>query len=421
MSDTLQTIRDYAGSLQGADRQSFINKFNAIKNDDAKISTLASRIQGINAPATTEIPQRTDRLSIKSQKPYTSYSYGDAAADTGKTVVNSLANLGENTINAVKGIGDVAGRVVTAPLHPIKAATDLGNALYQAPGAIIKGVGDKIGEYNSMDKLASKVSTDPFGFGSDVVGAASLASGAPAAGKAIGGTATKVGEFFNFDKKGLDLASRVRTLAAKSHQGAVDTFGAEVDNLAKANPTLSVSIQHVIDDIKNNQNLTDTAKTAFNKTPFLRDMLKNPGEPGYVNPNNVPLKDVQSIINHINTKIPRNIKANSLDILDAQNDIRAAQLDAFPVMAPIRDAYRVHAEDYKLIKGHLRPGATVNAIRSNFSGNVEVKDAAKRIFENSDVLKDAAKYRGQMGTVNFIKRLVTLGVAKEGGWKLLQK
>lgn len=50
MANELQAIRDYASSLQGEDRQNFINKFNSIKNDPVKISTLASRIGGASQP-----------------------------------------------------------------------------------------------------------------------------------------------------------------------------------------------------------------------------------------------------------------------------------------------------------------------------------------------------------------------------------
>lgn len=111
-------------------------------------------------------PQRTDRLQLKSSTPYDNYSYGDAMSDTGKTVANGLADLGDNAINTVKSIPQIPGALASAAMHPI-----------QTVGSIGQAVGNKVNEYNSMDKLANKVSTDPIGFGSDVVGAAGIASG----------------------------------------------------------------------------------------------------------------------------------------------------------------------------------------------------------------------------------------------------
>ena len=123
----------------------------------------------------------------------------------------------------------------------------------------------------------------------------------------------------------------------------------------------------------------------------------------------VTLEKTQEIINYINTKIPRNIRFNHLDILDAQNDIRAAQLDAFPQMAVVRAEYGKFANDYKLVKNALRPGSTVNAIRSNFNGNVEIQDAAKRVF-TPEIQKAMAGHRGEIVTRKFIKRFIGWGL-----------
>lgn len=136
--------------------------------------------------------QRSDRFTLKSSQPdpNSTYNYGDAIEDTGKTVVNSIANLGENTINTIKNIPQIPGQVANAVMHPIKTARDISDS-----------VGNKINEYNSMDKLANKVSTDPIGFGSDVVGAGMLAEGikAPvqAGAKVVSDAATNTGRYFS--------------------------------------------------------------------------------------------------------------------------------------------------------------------------------------------------------------------------------
>lgn len=355
--------------------------------------------------ANNQSSQRSDRLSLKSDKPYSSYGYGDALADTGKTVVNSLANLGENTIKTIKSIPQIPSAISQAVQHPISTA-----------GNIIQGFGSKIGEYNSMEKLANKVSTDPFGFGSDAVGAGVLAAGVPGVVKGIGGTSANVGKFFNFDQKALTLGQKVRQVAGAAKQAAVDKFGSSLDSLAKKNPSTTVSLQGIVDGIKNNPDLPYEASSVFKKTPILRDMLKNPGDKGYVSPAAVPLKDTQEIINYINTKIPKSIKANSLDILDVQHDVRAAQLDAFPEMSGVRAEYGKFANDYALVKSALNPKSTPNAIMTNFNNNIAVKDAAKRVL--APVVKDMAKLRGQASTVGWIKKIGLTGLGLETAYEV---
>jgi len=140
------------------------------------------------------------------------------------------------------------------------------------------------------------------------------------------------------------------------------------------------------------------AKSVLRRTPILKDMLSNPQLA-----DNVSLQDTQKIINYINTKVPKTIKYNHLDILDALNDTRAAQLDAFPELQAVKNEYGKFAEDYKLVRSALNPRNTPNAILTNFNNNIAVKDAANRIL--TPALKDMSKLRGQVGTVNFLKKL----------------
>lgn len=112
-------------------------------------------------------PQRRDRFELKSSQPYSSYSYLDAAKDTGKTAINSLANLGENTLGTIKSIPQIPRAIGHAITH-----------LGETASGIASGISNKVGEYNSMDKFANKVATDPFGFGSDVVNSVGIAAGA---------------------------------------------------------------------------------------------------------------------------------------------------------------------------------------------------------------------------------------------------
>lgn len=245
---------------------------------------------------------------------------------------------------------------------------------------------------------------------------------------AVAGGVTGLGKFFNFDQRALSLGAKVRQVAAAAKLSTVDKFGASVDAQATANPTKTVSLENVVNDIKSSlanpeSGITDEAKTVFRKTPLLNGMLKEPGSAGYIDPANVSLKDTQEIINYINTKIPKSIKASSLDVLDAQNDIRAAQLDAFPEMAQTRADYGKFAEDYKLIKSVLNPKSTPNAIMTNFNNNIAVKDAANRVL--SPVVGDMAKLRSQAGIVGWLKKLgigaIGAGAVYEVGKRVMGK
>lgn len=99
MSANLQAIRDYASSLQGDDRKSFIDKFNSIKNDESKVSILSDRISSINGDNKSQ-----SRFKLKKDKPYDSYSYGDALGDTAKGIINNFADVGDKTIETAKGL-----------------------------------------------------------------------------------------------------------------------------------------------------------------------------------------------------------------------------------------------------------------------------------------------------------------------------
>lgn len=103
---------------------------------------------------------------------------GQAAMDTGKTLLSSLQNLGDNTINAVKNIPQIPGAALHAIVHPILTGK-----------AVAQSIVNKAGQYNTLEKFADKVSSDPFGYASDVVNTALISKGllkiAPEIGKKL--------------------------------------------------------------------------------------------------------------------------------------------------------------------------------------------------------------------------------------------
>lgn len=366
------------------------------------------------------VPKQTSPNDVADQQ---INSRPSAIADLTKNPTTMAHPVGA-VLRTVQGAGELMQGVPASVAldlqrgRPQDIAGNLGKVVTgQRPaqyGDVFKGAGLP-GPIASAAGLATDVSLTPGG----VEGVMGLAKGG--VGLATGG-AKAIGDFFNFDQKALTLSDKVRAVAAQAKQAAVDQFGDSLDALSKVNPTKSVSLQGIVDGIKNNPDLPYEANAVFNKTPILRDMLKNPGDPGYVSPSAVSLKDTQEIINYINTKIPKSIKANSLDILDVQNDLRASQLQAFPEMDQARAKYGEFAEDYKLIKSALNPKATPGAIASNFSNNPAVKDAASRVL--APVIDDMAKYRGQANIAKWLKRFLLVGaggaaaaVGGEGGRK----
>jgi hypothetical protein len=208
----------------------------------------------------------------------------------------------------------------------------------------------------------------------------------------IGGALKSVGNLVKFGKeayaaKTVGLAKEVRSAATSAHTQAVAEFGGQLDQLSQANPTRSVSIREVIDNINAGwQDMASEAKSIFRKTPILKDMMENPSLA-----DNVSLKDTQKIINYINTKVPRNIRANHLDILDTLNDIRASQLDAFPEMEAVRAKYGDFKNAFNAIKGKLKEGSLIDNLSKNF-GDAEIQDKAKKVF-TQDMLDKVQKFR----------------------------
>ncbi len=183
------------------------------------------------------------------------------------------------------------------------------------------------------------------------------------------------------------LAKTVRTAAYKAKTDAVNEFGQGLDELAKANPDKTVSLRNVVDNINTNMaEMAPEAKSILRRTPVLKDLLDNPQLA-----ENIPLEDTQKIINYINTKVPRNIKANHLDILDTLNDTRAAQLDAFPEMADVRSKYGEFKNAFDTIKGKLKQGSLIDNMAKDF-GDSEIKDNLKKVF-TEDMLKEVKNFQ----------------------------
>lgn len=213
------------------------------------------------------------------------------------------------------------------------------------------------------------------------------------------------------------FAERIRNQFFQVKQTAVNKFGQQLDELAQANPTRTISLRNTVDDIVTNlDDLPLEVKSTFRRTPKFNKMLDNPELA-----NEVSLKDTQDIINYVQTKIPSNIKSKHIDILDTLNDIRASQLDAFPEMAGVRADYTKIIEPFKQIKNQFKFNKLLKAIQTDFGGPEGI-NAVKQLLPKN-VIKEMGGYKNIANSLKLLKYIgqrVGAGIAIGGGIKVAQ-
>lgn len=220
------------------------------------------------------------------------------------------------------------------------------------------------------------------------LGAAALATGAGAAG--LGGLAygaskviPKVAEGVKHiptvmsTAKEAEFAKSMNKAFTQEHTKQVAKFGSALDKLAIKNPQASIDLSEFVSEIiKPDSTINPQAMAVFKKVPKLADMMANPELA-----KTVSIRDAQDIINYLNTKVPKNIKVNNFDLLDAINTVKAEQLQAFPEMAKVRARYAKFIEPYKNIKRYFGFNKTLPAIKGEVPfGGAQGWEAAKEIL-----------------------------------------
>lgn len=122
-----------------------IQKFDSQKQPKTILSDADIQKFDIQRPVDQSINQPQTRFQLKKDQPYQNYSYGDALKDTGKTIINNFADVGDAARNIDKGIREhpvqAAKNVITGLFdtirHPIdtlkSTAVDLKNKVINAP------------------------------------------------------------------------------------------------------------------------------------------------------------------------------------------------------------------------------------------------------------------------------------------------
>lgn len=189
-------------------------------------------------------------------------------------------------------------------------------------------------------------------------------------------------------KKGADFAQSIRASFIQAHSDKVATFGNQIEQLSGKYPTQMVSLQGMVDELNNTWgDLSPEARSAIKKTPYLKDMV-NVKKPISTN---IPLSKSQEIINYMNTKVPKTIRYNNLDVVETLNNIRGSQLEAFPEMEGVRAEYKKFIEPYNQVKSQFKFNKLLNAIKNNFGGS-EGRKAVEKILPK-DVVKKVGGYR----------------------------
>ena len=215
-------------------------------------------------------------------------------------------------------------------------------------------------------------------------------------------------------KKGSEFSGQIRKEFVQTKARAVEQFGKQLDDLVKADPEKTISLQNLVDDISTNMDdMAVETKNILRKVPHLRDMLKGSKQADSLN-----VKEAQEIINYLNTKIPKEVRSNNIDILEIISDVKAAQSEAFPSqMAQARSSYAKIIEPYNQIKGQFRFNKILKAIENNFGG-AEGKEAVKSLLPES-IIKEMGGYKTAFETLKHLRQLapwIGAGLAGSAGY-----
>jgi len=204
-----------------------------------------------------------------------------------------------------------------------------------------------------------------------------------------------------------NFANKVNEAFVKTHTNEINKFGNDLTKWTNKYPNRGVDLSELVTDIQADPNMDSRAVRILRKTPKLDALLDNPKLA-----NNVPLKDAQEIINHLNSKV----KVGGYDIQEAINNVKGAQLESFPEMKETRATYANFKEPYKQVKNYFKVNKTLPAIENKFGGAQGNVRVSKIMPE--EIMKQINAYRFAVKAVNPVRAIaksVMGGVGKFAG------
>lgn len=350
-----KVIRDYATNLSADERGNFINRFKSL-TDDGQIE-LANRITKAQTGPKLPAGLTQEMLASKGLPQIIKSAY--ETVPFGKRIVNALPG-GQQLKDIIAAtpepttLGAKMARFVSKEALPSSAVFPLG---FVRGGAVYAGI--KAAQENKNIPLeAVKGAAGGFVLGKTLGTVGSAVKG-------VGQSLKNIPKVLNTNKAA-DFAEKVTQAFVNVKKRAVDSFSNSLDELAKNNPETRVNIQGVVDNIKNNYDtLTQETKNIINKTPILKDAFRSKDP---ISLDNLTIKQAQDITNYINTKVPKNIKANNLDLIELVSDIKASQLESFPELAAARESYAKVIQPYNNVKNMFKFNKVLSSIEGNFGG-----------------------------------------------------
>jgi hypothetical protein len=186
--------------------------------------------------------------------------------------------------------------------------------------------------------------------------------------------------------KGTNFAEQIRKAFIEAHTEKVNQFGGEINKLTAKYPNNTVDLSELLSDLQTNPDISKQTLSVLKKVPKMGSLMENPQLAS-----TVPLRDAQSIVNYLQTKIPREIRIKDFDLLDTINTIKGKQLESFPELAGARGEYRAFIEPYKNVKQFFKFNRLLNAIKNKFGG-AEGQAAVEKILPK-EVIKKMGGYR----------------------------
>ena len=182
------------------------------------------------------------------------------------------------------------------------------------------------------------------------------------------------------------FARRVREGFVNKKIESMKKFGADLDKYTEQFPDRSISLSEIMKEAQATSPYDQKLNSFIKGNEQLKKLVDNPQLA-----NNMPVKEVQTLLNKINPKIQGKYGADFLEVKDFVHDIKAAQLDAFPEMAQTREMYAKVAEPYRIIKSKIREGALLQNLANKF-GDPELNARAESLM-TKELKAEVANYR----------------------------
>ena len=314
----------------------------------------------------------------------------------GGPVLADLINLGGKTVNLVRGRGfegdvippektGIAGRPKPEP--PLQPVTPAGKVI---------GTGAGI--------LAALLGPGKLGF--------------RATKSAVKATAGKVPGIANATVKDIEFAERVQNTAFQTIRNAGTKFGDDIAKLEGTNPTEAVDITEAVTNFAANAaENADIARrlkagirvSGSKKVKEFFDQVQDPNQ--VVTLAKMTLKESQEIVRAVQ-KAPNLISKftkgklarfdpNEIAFLEFINDIRAAQLQAFPQFANTLKSFSETMQKWRQVKNFFKAGKTIGAVKGKF-GDPQLEKMAFDMLSPA-VIKSIGGVRNVVRIANGLK------------------